>query len=118
MKMCKRILCILYRIVLMYSKPSNNKISLSQNAKRKGVSEVVDKCQGVLKEAMGHFQDDKIAPKVKRCLDIWREREVFEDKFIAELEATLDPGNPKSKEDEQEIVDSFQVRIPYNRERF
>ena len=79
---------------------------------------MVDKCQGVLKEAMGHFQDDKIAPKVKRCLDIWREREVFEDKFIAELEATLDPGNPKSKEDEQEIVDSFQVRTPYNRERF
>ena len=100
------------------SKPSNNKFSSFQNAKRKGVSEVVDKCQGVLKEAMGHFQDDKIALKVKRCLDIWREREVFEDKFIAELEATLDPGNPKSKEDEQEIVDSFQVRIPYNRERF
>ena len=73
----------------------------------------MDKCQGVLKEAMGHFRDDKIAPKVKRCLDIWREREVFEDKFIGELAATLDPGNPKSKEDEQEIVDSFQVRFPY-----
>ena len=89
-----------------------------QNAKRKGVTEIVDKCQGVLKEAMGYFRDDKIAPKVQRCLDIWREREVFEDKFIGELAATLDPGNPKSKEDEQEIVDSFQVRIPCVKEVF
>ena len=72
---------------------------------------MVDKCQGVLKEAMGYFRDDKIAPKVQRCLDIWRERELFEEKFIAELAAALDPGNPKSKEDEQEIVDSFQVRV-------
>jgi hypothetical protein len=37
-----------------------------QHAKRKGVQELLDKCQGVLKEAMLHFRDGKVVDKVLR----------------------------------------------------
>jgi hypothetical protein len=46
-----------------------------------------------------------------RCLAIWSEREVFEEKFMHELKAVLDPNNPQHKEDEQEIVENFQVNL-------
>ncbi len=67
-----------------------------QHAKRKRIAEVLDKCQAVLKEAMTHFrQPEKVAAKVKRCLDIWEERQVFEAAFVQELRVALDDDGSK-----------------------
>ena len=37
-----------------------------QNAKRKQAAEMLTKCQAVLKEAIPHLRDDKIAEKIQR----------------------------------------------------
>ena len=31
---------------------------------------------------MPHLKEEKIGPKVQRCLDIWEEREVFDAEYI------------------------------------
>jgi hypothetical protein len=50
------------------------------------------------------MKEDKICEKVQRCLDIWSERQVFNEKFVAELSAAI-----KKNKEEQELIDNFQV---------
>ena len=76
-----------------------------QHSKRKNHVELLEKLQGVLKEAMPHLKETKICEKVVRCLNIWSERHVFEESFIAELIAIVDTSQNKA---DQDIVDSFQ----------
>ena len=73
-----------------------------QHSAKRNYSELLDKFRSGIKEAMPHlkvhyrkdpgrkknqnsiryFQEEKIGPKVQRCLDIWEEREVFDSDFI------------------------------------
>ena len=76
-----------------------------QHSKRKNYSEVIERFQSVLKEAMPHLKDENIAPKVRRVLDIWGERQVFNEKFLKELIAILESGKKKDIDD---IVNTFQ----------
>ena len=76
-----------------------------QHSKRKNFNELIDRFQTVLKEAIPHLKDEHIAPKVKRVINIWSERGVFNDKFLKELTAILEAGGAKNIND---IVDSFQ----------
>ena len=55
---------------------------------------------------MPHLKNTKITEKVIRCLSIWSERQVFEDKFVQELITSIDPSQNR---EEQEILDNFQV---------
>ncbi len=75
-----------------------------QHAKRKNHSELLEKFQSVLKEAMPHLQDDSIAHKINRCLDIWSDRSVFNEKNIKNWKKLMQP----KKKPDQEIVDNFQ----------
>ena len=45
-----------------------------------------------LENCIQHLKDENIAPKVKRVLDIWSERQIFNDKFLKELTAIFDQG--------------------------
>ena len=56
---------------------------------------------------MPHLKNTKITQKVIRVLNIWLERQVFEEKFIQELISSIDP---KQNRAEQDILDNFQVR--------
>ena len=56
---------------------------------------------------MPHLKDTKIAEKVHRCLNIWSERQVFDDRFVQELISMVDPSQNRA---EQDILDNFQVR--------
>lgn len=76
-----------------------------QHAKRKNHNELIERFQSVLKEAMPHLKDENIANKVRRCLNIWSERQVFNEKFLKELIAILETGK---KKDINDIVDTFQ----------
>ena len=58
-----------------------------------GYKVMIDNFRGVIKESMPHFKDEKIRPKVQRCLDIWKERDVFSAEYIQEL-ASLIALNP------------------------
>ena len=78
-----------------------------QHSKRKNYTELLEKFQVVLKESMSHLKEGKICEKVIRCLNIWSERGVFEEKFIADLIAIVDPN--KNKAADQDILDTFQV---------
>ena len=76
-----------------------------QHSAKRNYGELLDKFRSGIKEAMPHlkvvewnwngndedyyqifsiipFQEEKIGPKVQRCLDIWEEREVFDSDFI------------------------------------
>jgi len=77
-----------------------------QHSKRKNYAELLEKFQVVLKESMPHLKDAKICEKVVRCLNIWQERLVFEEKFITDLLAVVDPA--KNKTADQDILDTFQ----------
>ena len=77
-----------------------------QHSKRKNYTEMLDKIQGVLKEAMPHLKDEKIVQKIHRVLNIWSERQIFPEKIVTELMTVIESG--LNKED-QEIVDNFQV---------
>ena len=75
-----------------------------QHSKRKNYNEYLDRFQSVLKEALPHLKDESIRGKVSRVINIWSERQVFEEKFIKELTAILEV----SKKTDNDIVDSFQ----------
>ena len=75
-----------------------------QHSKRKNYNEYLDRFQSVLKEALPHLKDESIRGKVGRVINIWSERQVFEEKFIKELTAILEV----SKKTDNDIVDSFQ----------
>ena len=79
-----------------------------QHSKKRNYDELLDKFQAQLKEAMPHLKDTKITEKIHRCLNIWAERQVFEDQFIQELIATIDPSQNRP---EQDILDNFQVHL-------
>ena len=71
-----------------------------QHSAKRNYGELLDKFRSGIKEAMPHLkvdsrhfqvgmksyhpflQEEKIGPKVQRCLDIWEEREVFDSDFI------------------------------------
>jgi hypothetical protein len=53
-----------------------------QHAAKRSYSELLDKFRSGIKEAMPHLKEEKIGPKVQRCLDIWEEREVFDVEYI------------------------------------
>ena len=75
-----------------------------QHSKRKNYNEFIDRFQSVLKEAIPHLKDESIGGKVRRVINIWAERQIFEEKFIKELIATLDVG----KKTDNDIVETFQ----------
>lgn len=75
-----------------------------QHSKRKNYNEVLERFQSVVKEAMPHLKDESIYSKVKRCIDIWAERGVFNEKYIGELTRILEAGRHSTAE----VVDSFQ----------
>jgi len=77
-----------------------------QHSKKRDYVELLDKFRNLVKEAMPHLKDEKIVPKVNRCLAIWEERGVFDSDFIQELAGLIDL-TPTFKED-QEIVENFQ----------
>ena len=56
---------------------------------------------------MVYLKNTKITQKVIRVLNIWLERQVFEEKFIQELISSIDPRQNRA---EQDILDNFQVR--------
>lgn len=61
---------------------------------------------GVLKEAMPFLKEDKMGDRVKRVqrvITIWKEREIFDEKFLDDLNSLLDDSK------EEHIVDNFQV---------
>jgi hypothetical protein len=76
-----------------------------QHSKRKNYNEVLEKFQGVLKEAIPHLKDETISPKIRRCFNIWSERQVFNEKFIKDLISSIEAGK---KTDIADIVDNFQ----------
>ena len=76
-----------------------------QHSKRKNYSEVIDRFQSVLKEAVPHLKDENISGKIRRVINIWSERQIFSDKFTKELVAILETGK---KKDITDIVNSFQ----------
>ena len=78
-----------------------------QHSKRKNYTELLEKFQLVLKESMPHLKEAKICEKVLRCLNIWSERGVFDEKYITDLTAIVDPS--KNKAADQDILDTFQV---------
>ena len=75
-----------------------------QHSKRKSYDDLLDKFEGILKEIMPYMKEEKICEKVQRCLNIWSERNVFNEKFVAELLAII-----KQNRAEQDLVDNFQV---------
>ena len=79
-----------------------------QHSKRRNHQELLEKLKGILKESMPHLKDARICEKVMRCLNIWIERQVFEEKFVNDLTAIIDPGQNKA---DQDILDNFQVRL-------
>lgn len=76
-----------------------------QHSKRKDLKEFIERFESVLKEAIPHLKDESHVGKVRRVINIWEERQVFEEKFIKELKAILEAGK---KTDINDIVDSFQ----------
>ena len=87
---------------------------VAQNAKRKNNAELLGRCQSVLKESASHFNvlDGYIKDKVLRVLNIWSERNIFEAKFIDDLNEAFnkkEAANEKeAKEAVNEDVDNFQ----------
>ena len=77
-----------------------------QHSKKRNYDDLLDKFQTQIREAMPHLKNTKITEKVIRCLSIWSERQVFEDKFVQELITSIDPSQNR---EEQEILDNFQV---------
>jgi len=76
-----------------------------QHSAKRAYGELLDKFRSAIKEAMPHLKDEKIGPKVQRCLDIWEEREVFDKDFIQDLTSLIDLTPVK---EDQEIVENFQ----------
>ena len=77
-----------------------------QHSKKRNYDDLLDKFQTQIREAMPHLKNTKITEKVIRCLSIWSERQVFEDKFVQELITSIDPSQNR---EEQEILDNFEV---------
>ena len=77
-----------------------------QHSKKRNYEELLEKFQAQIREAMPHLKNTKITQKVIRVLDIWLERQVFEEKFIQELISSIDPRQNRA---EQDILDNFQV---------
>jgi hypothetical protein len=77
-----------------------------QHSKKRNYDDLLDKFQVQIREAMPHLKNTKITEKIIRCLNIWSERQVFEDKFVQELIASIDPSQNRA---EQDILDNFQV---------
>ena len=61
-----------------------------QHSAKRSYGELLDKFRSAIKEAMPHLKDEKIGPKVQRCLDIWEEREVFDKDYIEDLTSLID----------------------------
>ena len=76
-----------------------------QHSAKRSYGELLDKFRSAIKEAMPHLKDEKIGPKVQRCLDIWEEREVFDKDYIQDLTSLIDLTPVK---EDQEIVENFQ----------
>ena len=81
-----------------------------QHSKKRNYDDLLEKFQVQIKEAMPHLKNLKITEKVIRCLNIWSERQVFEDKFVQELITSIDPSQNRA---EQDILDNFQVWQAY-----
>ena len=79
-----------------------------QHSKKRNYEELLEKFQAQIREAMPHLKNTKITQKVIRVLDIWLERQVFEEKFIQELISSIDPRQNRA---EQDILDNFQVNL-------
>ena len=79
-----------------------------QHSKKRNYEELLEKFQAQIREAMPHLKNTKITQKVIRVLDIWLERQVFEEKFIQELISSIDPRQNRA---EQDILDNFQVNM-------
>ena len=56
---------------------------------------------------MNFLKEDRISEKVQRVLHIWEERQIFEEGFLHDLAASLDPNEAK---EDQEVIENFQVR--------
>ena len=100
---------------LFFSGKTDHKLTLFhlvndivQHSKRKNYTELLEKFQLVLKESMPHLKEPKICEKVVRCLNIWIERSVFEEKFISDLLSIVGQKGAESK-DAADILDTFQV---------
>jgi len=76
-----------------------------QHSAKRGYGELLDKFRSCIKEAMPHLKEEKIGPKVQRCLDIWDERDVFDSEYIEELTKLIDLTPVK---EDKEIVENFQ----------
>ena len=76
-----------------------------QHSAKRGYNELIEKLRNAIKEAMPHLKDEKIGPKVQRCLDIWEERDVFDKEYIQDLTCLIDLTPVK---EDQEIVENFQ----------
>ena len=76
-----------------------------QHSAKRGYSELLEKFRSAIKEAMPHLKDEKIGPKVQRCLDIWEERDVFDKEYLQDLTCLIDLTPVK---EDQEIVENFQ----------
>merc|ERR1719341_867966 len=74
-----------------------------QHSAKRNYGELLDKFRSGIKEAMPHLKEEKIGPKVQRCLDIWEEREVFDSDFIQEIKLRL-----KDKHCGDEFVHEFE----------
>jgi len=79
-----------------------------QHSAKRGYGELLDKFRSAIKEAMPHLKEEKIGPKVQRCLDIWDERDVFDAEYIQELTSLIDLTPVK---EDQEIVENFQPQL-------
>ncbi len=90
-----------------------------QHSKRKNLTDLIARCQTAIREAVPALRKEaKIAPKIRRVLTIWGEREVLEEAVIQEMLTEMDDGDggPAANKDDkdaagkaEEIVDNFQV---------
>ena len=75
-----------------------------QHSAKRGYTELLEKFRSAIKEAMPYLKEEKIGPKVQRCLDIWEERDVFDKDYIQDLTSLIDMTPVK---EDQEIVENF-----------
>lgn len=60
-----------------------------QNAKRKNTLSFIDDFRGVLKHTIPYLRDEKIRKFVERVFNIWRDRNIFDAKFLSDLKSAL-----------------------------
>lgn len=60
-----------------------------QNARRKNLPAFIDEFKSVLKQTGTYLRDERIKKSVERVFDIWRDRHIYDAKFVAELKRSL-----------------------------